>query len=100
VDLRETPVRSPNLAGYIERWIQSIRVECLDRVLALGETHFNFLTSQHVEHYNLERPHQSLGNRPLPEAGEPEPPILPFPESGVVCEQRLGGLLKHYRRAA
>jgi hypothetical protein len=53
-----------------------------------------------VEHFNTERPHQSLGNRPLPDLGQPEPPVLPFPESGVVCEKRLGGLLRHYRRAA
>jgi hypothetical protein len=36
----------------------------------------------------------------LPEAGEPEPNVLPFPERGVVCRKRLGGLLRHYRRAA
>jgi putative transposase len=100
VDVRKTPVRSPNMAAYIERWGQSLRVECLDRMLALGETHLNHLVQSYVQHYNLERPHQSLDNRPLPEVGSPEPPILPFPEGGVVCEQRLGGLLKHYRRAA
>ena len=36
----------------------------------------------------------------LPEAGEPEPDVLSFPERGVVCQKRLGGLLRHYRRAA
>jgi putative transposase len=100
VDVRKTPVRSPNLNAYIERRGQSLKVECLDRVLALGETHFNYLVSQYVEHYLLERPHQSLGNRPLPDVGTPEPPILPFPKAGVVCHSRLGGLLKSYARAA
>ncbi len=100
IDVRKTPVRSPNMAAYIERWIQSIRVECLDRILALGETHFNYLVREYVEHYNTERAHQAVGNRPLPDVGLPEPPILPFPESGVVCQTRLGGLLRHYRRAA
>jgi putative transposase len=100
VDVRKTPVRSPNMAAYIERWGQSLRVECLDRILALGETHLNHIVQSYVDYYNHLRPHQSLGNRPLPEANEPEPPILPFPEGGVVCEQRLGGLLKHYRRSA
>jgi putative transposase len=100
VDVRKTPVRSPNMAAYIERWIQSIRVECLDRILALGETHFNYLVREYVEHYNTERAHQGVGNRPLPDVGSPEPPLLPFPESGVVCQSRLGGLLRHYRRAA
>ena len=79
---------------------QSLRVECLDRMLALGEAHLNHLVREYVEHHNTERPHQSLGNRPLPDAGSPEPPMLPFPESGVICRKRLGGLLRHYRRAA
>ena len=100
VDVRRTPVRSPNVNAYVERWGQSLRVECLDRMLALGETHLNYLVSEYVEHHNTERPHQSLGNRPLPDAGQPDPPVLPFPESGVVCEKRLGGLLRHYRRVA
>jgi hypothetical protein len=41
-----------------------------------------------------------LGNRPLPDFGKPEAPVLPFPERGVVCHTRLGGLLKSYARAA
>jgi putative transposase len=100
VDVRKAPVRSPNVQAYIERWGQSLKVECLDRMLALGETHLNYLIREYVAHYNTERAHQGVGNRPLPEVGSPEPPILPFPEGGVVCDQRLGGLLKHYRRAA
>jgi transposase InsO family protein len=99
-DVRPTPVRSPNMNAYIDRWGHSLRVECLDGVLALGEAHLTCLVREYVAHFNTERPHQSLGNRPLPEAGEPEPPILPFPERGIVCEKRLGGLLKHYRQAA
>jgi len=47
-----------------------------------------------------EQPHQSLGNRPLADVGQSEPDALPFPERGVFCEKRLGGLLRHYRRAA
>lgn len=86
--------------AFIERWGQSLKVECLDRMLALGEAHLNHLVREYVAHFNTERPHQALGNRPLPDVARPEPPVLPFPEGGVVCEQRLGGLLKHHRRAA
>lgn len=100
IDVRKAPVRSPNMQAYIERWGQSLRVECLDRMLALGETHFNHLIREYVAHFNTERPHQSLGNQPLPQAGEPEPDVLPFPEQGIACQKRLGGLLRHYRRAA
>jgi hypothetical protein len=69
-------------------------------MLALGETHFNFLVSEFVSHYLTERPHQGIGNRPLPDVGSPEPPRLSFPRAGVVCHQRLGSLLKSYVRAA
>jgi putative transposase len=100
VDVRKAPIRSPNLQAYIERWIQSIRIECLDRVLALGQRHFDYLVREYVAHFLLDRPHQGLGNRPLPEANSPEPPVLPFPERGIVCHTRLGGLLKSYARAA
>jgi hypothetical protein len=66
----------------------------------LDETHLNCLIREWVAHYARERPHQSLGNRPLPEAGAPDPPVVSFPANGVVCDQRLGGLLRHYRPAA
>jgi putative transposase len=99
VEVRRNPVRSPNLNAYVERWIQSARVECLDKFIALGERHLNYLIRQYVEHFLAERPHQSKGNRPLPEADSPEPPVLPFPER-IEVKKRLGGVLKHYRRAA
>ena len=75
-------------------------VECQDRMLAPGQTHFDRLVRGYLTHFNSERPKQALGNRPLPEAGEPEPTVLRFPQAGVVCEHRLGGLYKHDRRAA
>ena len=69
-------------------------------MLALGETHLTYLVHEYVEHHNTERPHQSLGNRTLPEADSEDSPILPFPEHGIECRSRLGGLIKHYRRVA
>ena len=71
-----------------------------DHFLILGERHLAHLVSSYVTHYNLERPHQSKGNVPLPDADESEPRILKFPSGEVRCRQRLGGLLKHYYRAA
>jgi hypothetical protein len=51
-----------------------------------------------VEYYNQERPHQSKGNRPLGVADAPV--TVPFGATRIICERRLGGLLKHYRYAA
>jgi transposase InsO family protein len=100
VTVRRTQPRSPNLQAHVERWIQSLRVECLDRILALGEPHLNQRVREYVAHFNTERPHQSLGNRLPSDAGEPGPDVLPFPAGGVVCPRRPGGLLRHDRRAA
>jgi transposase InsO family protein len=91
---------APNLNTYAERWAQSLRVECPDHFLVLGENHLRHILREYVEHYNRERPHQARGNVPLPDADSEEPPILKFLSGGMRCRERLGGLLKHYYRAA
>ncbi len=94
---------APSLNAYAERWVQSLRRECLDHFLILGERHLEYLVREFVEHYNTERPHQARNNLPLPEAAAGdagEPRILKFPSGEVQCQERLGGLLKHYYRAA
>jgi transposase InsO family protein len=89
------PARSPNLNAYAERWVRSIRQECLDRIVPLGEAHLRRTIRAYVAHYNLERPHQGLGNNLIfPRDG-------PLPVEGVVCRsERLGGLLNSYERKA
>jgi putative transposase len=89
--------RSPNLNAYVERFIQTIQVECMDHFLIFGEKHFDYLVREYVEHYHTERPHQGLGNGMV--TGEP-PPALPDSNDTVLCRTRLGGLLKHYHRIA
>lgn len=94
---------APNLNAYAERFAQTLRVSCLDHFLVLGEGHLRHVVKEFVEHYNTERPHQGRGNVPLPDAQAAdagEPPILPFPKGEVRCRERLGGLIKHYYRAA
>jgi putative transposase len=92
--------QAPNMNAYAERWVQSLRTECLDHFLILGEKHLAYIVKEFVAHYNEERPHQGVGNVPLSVASEPESVILKFPCGEVKCRERLGGLLKHYHRAA
>ena len=94
-----TAPQSPNQNAFIERWVKSIKFECLNSFIVFGRKHFDHLVSEYLGHYNNLRPHQSLGNRPLtgdwPEVDQP----LPADEQ-IVCHERLGGLLRHYERSA
>jgi putative transposase len=100
--------RSPNTNAFVERFIQSIEQECLDRFVVFGTQHLDHLTAAYLEHYHDERPHQSLDNEPLTapkKRGRPttkrgtiEDEIVPLSE--IRYKQRLGGLLKSYSRKA
>ncbi len=95
VRLVTTPYRAPRANAVCERWIGSIRREALDWLLIMGERHLRHVLREYVEHYNLARPHRSLGLRaPL---GRQE---LGESIGGVVCRSRLGGLLHEYSRRA
>ena len=92
----KTGVCAPNENAFAERWAQTLQVECLDRFIILGQSHLRVFVGEFVAHYLGERPHQSLGNRPLNQAADAKPP-----EKGrILCKRRLGGLLKHYYRKA
>jgi len=80
--------------------VQTLRKECLDHFVVCGEKHLRHLVKEFVAHYHEERPHQGRGNVPLSVPDPDNPPTLPFPKGEVVCRERLGGLLKHYSRAA
>jgi transposase InsO family protein len=90
------PPRSPNLNAFAERFVRSIREECLSRVVVLGERHLQLLVREYVEHYHHERNHQGLGNRLLSEL----PPPPPKPDVDVRRGRRVGGLLNYYYREA
>ena len=88
-------MKSPNLNAYVERFIQTLQKECLDRFLVVGERHLDHLVRNFVEHYHEERPHQGKGNQPLSVGGEK---LEQVPVSEITCSERLGGVLKHYHR--
>ena len=89
------PAKSPNLNAYAERFVRSIRDECLSRVVPLGERHLRLLVREYVEHYHRERNHQGLGNELL----EPSPRLVQS-DGPVQRRARVGGLLNFYYRAA
>jgi putative transposase len=90
--------RAPNLNAVAERFVQTVKRECLDHFLALGQGHLELLLNEFLIHYHIERPHQGLNNRPL--AGGTMQKRQWTETDAVICEERLGGLLRHYRRSA
>jgi putative transposase len=94
-----TPVRlphcSPNLNAHVERFIQTVQMECLDRFIVMGAGHLDHLVHEFIEHYNRERPHTAIGFRTP--VGRPPPAANRGP---VRCRTRLGGVLRHYYRVA
>jgi hypothetical protein len=89
--------RSPNLNAFVERMVQTLKQECLDHFVVLGERHLNRIVSEFVRYDHNVRPHQSLENRP-PGAEQAPEEAVSFNPGSVVCHEALGGLLKHYER--
>jgi putative transposase len=91
----KTPVRSPRANSYAERFVGTLRRECLDHILILGEGHLRKVLAEFARHYNGHRPHQSLRQ---------EPPQQPGRAVDITARierrQVLGGLISEYRRAA
>jgi hypothetical protein len=93
-----TPIRAPRANAFAERWVRTVRAECLDWVLILGRPHLERVLDVYLEHYNRERPHRGL------DLGTP---IDSVSQAGRACrhgpvERRdlLGGLIHEYSRAA
>jgi putative transposase len=89
------PARSPNLNAYAERWVRSVKEECLSKVILFGERSLRRALGEYVEHYHAERNHQGKGNVLLFPRG-----TIIRPDEPVQCRQRLGGLLRYYHRQA
>src|SRR5512133_1169487 len=90
------PARSPNLNSHAERWILSLRSECLSRIIPLGERHLRRTIASHIDHYHMERNHQGLGNRLIEASAE----NTNGAQGRVRRREMLGGLLNFYYRDA
>jgi transposase InsO family protein len=88
------PARSPNLNAYAERFVLSVKSECLERIVPLGEGHLRAAVREFVDHYHEERPHQGLGNELI------APRAKASGTGPLKCRERLGSVLKFYHREA
>ena len=89
------PARSPNLNAHAERWVKSVKEECLSKLILFGERSLRRALTEYVAHFHAERNHQGKGN------------VLLFAQNfakrgtaSVQCRERLGGLLRYYDREA
>jgi len=89
------PAKSPNLNSHVERFVRSIREDCLNHVVLLGEGHLRTVVREYVAHYHAERNHQGIGNALIESATR-----TPTTSGKVRRRRRLGGLLSCYQREA
>ena len=88
------PPKSPNLNAFAERFVLSIKSECLNRMIFFSEVQLHCAIKEYVAHYHLERNHQGVGNELLKGSAAANS------DGDVVCHERLGGMLKYYSREA
>jgi putative transposase len=100
LEIIRTPFRAPQANGVAERFVRTVRSECLDWLLILNDQHLERVLDVFVEHYNGHRPHRALALTPPRPA---HPPVLPATEWGearVQRRDRLGGVVHEYVLAA
>lgn len=94
IDVIPTPVRAPSANAFMERWVRSVREECLDKLLIINQMHLRRVMRDYVEFFNTARPHQGLEQQiPIPKAsGQGHGPVR--------CRTVLGGIIHDYYREA
>ena len=94
IDVIPTPYRAPNANAYAERWIRSVREECLDKLLIINQAHLRRVMIEYIEFFNTARPHQGLDQQ------IPVPTIARETTGPVRCRKVLGGIIHDYYRDA
>jgi putative transposase len=100
IDVLLTAPQAPRMNAYAERFVRTVRAECTDRVLVIGERHLHAVLSEYVKHYNTGRSHQ--GNDMRLRAPDDNPDIIPLPAPPDRIRRNpvLGGMINQYHPAA
>jgi putative transposase len=93
-----TPIKAPRANAFAERFVGTLRRECLDRILIFGRRHLDVVLRAYVTHYDGHRPHRSLDMSPP--APQSPPVTAGAAPSSVIRRDVLGGLIHEYERAA
>ena len=91
-----TPFRAPRANAYAERWVRSVREECLDQVIILNQSHLAYVLREYETYFNSARPHQGIQQQ------IPDPPLNGSLEDTGKVKRRdiLGGIIHDYYHAA
>jgi hypothetical protein len=100
VTVIRTPIQAPNANAHAERWVGSVRRECLDRLLIFTRRQLEHVLRLYARHYNRHRPHRSLALRPPEQAGANPKPLRAPPYPQLTRRDLLGGLIHEYEHAA
>jgi putative transposase len=97
IEVFYSPPRAPKATAYAERWVSTIRRECLDRMLIFGQRQLALMLTSFEAQYNAHRPHRALEQRSPLDSGRPQQPC----SAGAVRRTEvLSGLINEYRQAA
>jgi len=90
-----TPYRAPNANAFAERWVRTVREECLDKLIIINQRHLRHVMVDYISYYNTARPHQGIDQQlPIPQVSAVD--VSKF----ILCHDVLGGIIHDYRRAA
>jgi transposase InsO family protein len=96
IDVIKSPPQAPRANSYAERWVGTVRRECTDRMLIVGERHLATVLTDYTSHYNGHRPHRSLDQQPPKRRKE----VVDLTAARVHRRPILGGLINEYSQAA
>jgi putative transposase len=99
IEVLRSPPRAPRANAFAERWVRTVRRECLDRMLVYNPRHLLAVLGEFIAHYNEHRPHQSLDQRP-PDAADISPAVVDLASVRVRRKKILNGLISEYSQAA
>jgi putative transposase len=97
ISILHTPPQAPRANAIAERWIGTLRRECLNNILITGPRHLDHVLAEYTAHYNTHRPHRSLDQRPPAGRATPTPPSANIRH---LRRDRLGGLIHEYLQVA
>jgi transposase InsO family protein len=99
IEAIRTPVQAPNANAFAERWVRTVRNDCLDRIFILGRRHLERVLHAYTKHYNEHRPHRALKLAP-PDGAVANPNGNTDTPVAIHRRDLLGGLIHEYQRAA